>query len=59
MVVAHGALVGGLGLAGELALGLADRVSCLHNGAKVAEGSPEEIKRDRRVQDVYLGRAEE
>ena len=43
----------------ELALGLADRVSCLHNGAKVAEGSPEEIKRDRRVQDVYLGRAEE
>ena len=43
----------------ELALGLADRVTCLHNGAKVSEGSPEEIKRDRRVQDVYLGRAEE
>ena len=42
----------------ELALGLADRVACLHNGAKVAEGTPEEIKSDERVQDVYLGRSE-
>jgi branched-chain amino acid transport system ATP-binding protein len=40
----------------ELALGLADRVTCLHNGAKVAEGTPDEIKRDERVQDIYLGR---
>ena len=40
----------------ELALGLADRVTCLHNGAKVAEGTPEEIKADERVQDIYLGR---
>jgi branched-chain amino acid transport system ATP-binding protein len=43
----------------ELALGVADRVSCLHNGACVAEGTPEEIKADRRVQDIYLGRAAE
>jgi branched-chain amino acid transport system ATP-binding protein len=43
----------------ELALGLADRVTCLHNGAQVAEGTPEEIKADQRVQDVYLGRGEE
>jgi branched-chain amino acid transport system ATP-binding protein len=43
----------------ELALGVADRVSCLHNGACVAEGTPEEIKADRRVQDIYLGRAGE
>jgi branched-chain amino acid transport system ATP-binding protein len=42
----------------ELALGLADRVTCLHNGAKVSEGTPEEVKSDQRVQDVYLGRAE-
>jgi branched-chain amino acid transport system ATP-binding protein len=42
----------------ELALGLADRVTCLHNGGKVGEGTPEEIKDDQRVQDVYLGRAE-
>jgi branched-chain amino acid transport system ATP-binding protein len=40
----------------ELALGLADRVTCLHNGAKVAEGTPDEIKRDERVKDIYLGR---
>jgi branched-chain amino acid transport system ATP-binding protein len=40
----------------ELALGLADRVTCLHNGAKVAQGTPDEIKADERVQDIYLGR---
>jgi branched-chain amino acid transport system ATP-binding protein len=40
----------------ELALGLADRVTCLHNGATVAEGTPDEIKADERVQDIYLGR---
>jgi branched-chain amino acid transport system ATP-binding protein len=40
----------------ELALGLADRVTCLHNGALVAQGTPEEIKRDERVRDIYLGR---
>jgi branched-chain amino acid transport system ATP-binding protein len=43
----------------ELALGLADRVTCLHNGAQVAEGTPDEIKANARVQDIYLGRAEE
>ena len=42
----------------ELALGLADRVTCLHNGALVAEGTPDEIKPDERVQDIYLGRGE-
>ena len=40
----------------ELALGLADRVTCLHNGALVAAGTPDEIKADERVQDIYLGR---
>jgi branched-chain amino acid transport system ATP-binding protein len=43
----------------ELALGLADRVTCMHNGASVATGTPDEIKEDQRVQDVYLGRAGE
>jgi branched-chain amino acid transport system ATP-binding protein len=42
----------------ELALGLADRVSCLDNGALVASGTPEEIKADERVQEVYLRGAE-
>jgi branched-chain amino acid transport system ATP-binding protein len=40
----------------ELAFGLADRVTCLHNGALVAAGTPDEIKADERVQDIYLGR---
>ena len=43
----------------ELALGLADRVTCLHNGAKVAEGTADEIRADEQVQDIYLGREEE
>jgi branched-chain amino acid transport system ATP-binding protein len=43
----------------ELALGLADRVTCLHNGAAVAEGTPDEIKANQKVQDIYLGRGEE
>ena len=42
----------------EMALGLADRVTCMHNGAQVASGTPEEIKADSRVQDIYLGRGE-
>jgi branched-chain amino acid transport system ATP-binding protein len=42
----------------ELALGLADRVTCLHNGAAVAEGTPDQIKSNQKVQDIYLGRGE-
>jgi branched-chain amino acid transport system ATP-binding protein len=43
----------------ELALGLADRVTCLHNGAAVAGGTPDEIKANQKVKDIYLGRGEE
>ena len=43
----------------ELALGLADRVTCLHNGAAVADGTPDEIKANQKVQDIYLGRGED
>jgi branched-chain amino acid transport system ATP-binding protein len=39
----------------ELAFGLADRVTCLHEGAEVATGTPDEIKEDERVQSIYLG----
>jgi branched-chain amino acid transport system ATP-binding protein len=42
----------------ELALGLADFVTCLHNGKTVATGTPDEIKSNREVQDIYLGRAD-
>ena len=37
-----------------LALRLADRVLCMDNGVVIAEGSPDEIRADERVQAVYL-----
>jgi branched-chain amino acid transport system ATP-binding protein len=40
-----------------LALGLADRVLCLDNGRTIAAGTPDEIRRDPQVREVYLGRA--
>jgi branched-chain amino acid transport system ATP-binding protein len=40
----------------DLALDLADRVTCLHYGQVLVEGTPDEIRRDARVQEVYLGR---
>jgi branched-chain amino acid transport system ATP-binding protein len=43
----------------ELAFGLADRVTCLHDGAKVATGTPDEISDNERVQEIYLGGGEE
>ncbi len=36
-------------------MSLADRVYVLHHGEKIAEGSPEEISRNRRVIESYLG----
>jgi branched-chain amino acid transport system ATP-binding protein len=34
---------------------LAQRIVVLHHGEKIAEGRPEEIARDPRVVDAYLG----
>jgi branched-chain amino acid transport system ATP-binding protein len=42
----------------ELALGLAERVICMHNGKTVAEGTPDDIKANEEVQDIYLGRSQ-
>ena len=39
----------------NLALGLADFVTCLHEGRVLAEESPEAIRRNKTVQEVYLG----
>ncbi|MGH8870916.1 MAG: ABC transporter ATP-binding protein [Acidimicrobiia bacterium] len=39
----------------DLALGLVDRVTCLHYGNVVAEDSPDAIRRNELVQEVYLG----
>jgi len=40
----------------DLALGLVDRVTCMHEGRVLVEGDPDTIRRDARVQEVYLGR---
>jgi branched-chain amino acid transport system ATP-binding protein len=40
----------------DLALGLVDHVTCMHEGRVLAEGAPSDIRRDARVQEVYLGR---
>jgi ABC-type branched-subunit amino acid transport system ATPase component len=36
---------------------LADRITVLHEGRAIAEGTPDEIRGDRQVHDVYLGKA--
>ncbi len=41
----------------ELALGLADRVSCLYYGRVLADGTPDEVRLDEQVQSVYFGAA--
>jgi branched-chain amino acid transport system ATP-binding protein len=39
----------------EIVLDLADSISVLHRGSVIAEGSPQEIKANPEVQNVYLG----
>ncbi|MBN8962435.1 MAG: ABC transporter ATP-binding protein [Rhizobiales bacterium] len=41
----------------ELVLNLVERVTCLNNGQMLAEGTPNEIRSNQLVQDVYLGKA--
>ncbi len=38
---------------------LSDRISVLNFGERIAEGPPEEVRRDRGVQDAYLGEQHE
>jgi branched-chain amino acid transport system ATP-binding protein len=41
----------------DLVLSLVDWVTCLNNGQFLAEGRPDEVRSNRAIQDVYLGRA--
>ena len=42
----------------DLVFRFADRISVLVNGAILVEGPPDEIARDPRVREVYLGEGE-
>jgi branched-chain amino acid transport system ATP-binding protein len=41
----------------DVALTVAERVTVMHRGAVVVEGSPLEIRQDKLVRDIYLGRS--
>ena len=41
----------------EIALRVVDRVTVMHNGRMLKEGTPEEIENDPEVQQIYMGRA--
>ncbi|MBW8267985.1 ABC transporter ATP-binding protein [Caldovatus aquaticus] len=42
----------------KLVMGISDRVLVLHHGELLAEGTPDEIRRDETVRRVYLGQRE-
>ena len=39
----------------DVALALAERITVLHQGRVLAEGTQEEIRADPRVKEIYLG----
>jgi len=41
----------------DVALGLADRVTVLHRGGVILEGTPQEVQVDPKVREVYFGHA--
>jgi branched-chain amino acid transport system ATP-binding protein len=40
----------------DLALGLVDRVVCMYQGRVLVEGTPDEIRHNPQVQEIYLGK---
>ena len=39
----------------EVVFAIADRITVLHRGSVLAEGTPEEIRRNQKVREAYLG----
>jgi branched-chain amino acid transport system ATP-binding protein len=39
----------------DLAFGLSERIICMNYGQVIADGTPDEIRRNSRVQEVYMG----
>jgi len=40
----------------DIALGLADRVTVLHHGRVILDGTPDQVQKDEQVREVYFGR---
>jgi ABC-type branched-subunit amino acid transport system ATPase component len=40
----------------DVVMAISDKISVMHYGSIIAEGSPEEIQRNEQVREAYLGK---